>query len=100
MMGRQREREPKPSLCDELIDIPLVPMPEGGCIECLAIGDTWVHLRFCTICGETRCCDDSKNRHSRKHYHDVGHRVIRSKEPGEFWAWCYEHSAGTRTPAS
>jgi signal transduction histidine kinase len=85
-------------LCPELTDVPLDPMPPGGCIECLAIGDTWVHLRFCVECQKTHCCDDSKNRHARKHSEATGHPVIRSKEPGEYWAWCYPHDAGTRLP--
>ena len=54
-------------LCDELANVPLEDMPPGGCIECLAIGDTWVHLRYCVTCKQTRCCDDSKNQHARKH---------------------------------
>lgn len=83
--------------CEHLEDLPLDPMPEGGCFECLAIGDTWVHLRFCVTCRMTRCCDDSKNQHSRKHWMADGHTVIRSKEPGEYWAWCYEHEVGIHT---
>ena len=83
--------------CDHLIDIPLDPMPDGGCEQCLAVGDTWVHLRYCVGCGMTGCCDDSKNQHARKHWSATGHGVIRSKEPGEFWAWCYVDEAGIRT---
>ena len=87
-------------LCDELQNVSLEYMPSGGCIECLEMGDTWVHLRYCVTCNETRCCDDSKNTHARKHGLAVGHPVIRSKEPGEAWAWCYEHGAGTRLTVS
>lgn len=64
-------------------------MPAGGCEDCIAIGDTWVHLRFCVACGRTSCCDSSKNQHARKHAGATGHGVIRSKEPGEHWAYCY-----------
>jgi signal transduction histidine kinase len=85
-------------LCSELTDVPLDPMAPGGCIECLAVGDTWVHLRFCVECQRTHCCDDSKNRHARKHAEASGHPVVRSKEPGEHWAWCYPHDAGARLP--
>lgn len=87
-------------LCDELANVPLEDMPPGGCIECLAIGDTWVHLRYCVTCKQTRCCDDSKNQHARKHSAAAGHPVIRSKEPGEAWAWCYDHEGGVRLPVS
>jgi len=64
-------------------------MPEGGCEECLKIGDTWVHLRFCVTCQKTLCCNDSKNQHASKHWQASGHGVIRSKEQGETWAYCY-----------
>jgi uncharacterized UBP type Zn finger protein len=60
-----------------------------GCEECLKMGDTWVHLRVCLTCGHVGCCDDSKNRHATKHFHATNHPVIRSKEPGETWGWCY-----------
>ena len=87
-------------LCDELQNVPLEDMPSGGCIECLEMGDTWVHLRYCVTCQETRCCDDSKNTHAREHGIAAEHPVIRSKETGEAWAWCYEHGAGTRLAVS
>jgi Zn-finger in ubiquitin-hydrolases and other protein len=60
-----------------------------GCEECLKVGDTWVHLRLCRICGHVGCCDDSKNRHASKHYHLTKHAIITSLEPGENWSWCY-----------
>jgi len=88
-------RRKKPGLCPELTDVPAEPMPEGGCIECLAMGDTWVHLRYCVTCKETRCCDSSKNKHASKHAAADSHPVVRSKEPGETWAWCYPHEAMT-----
>ena len=81
-------------LCSELRELAGGPMPPGGCLECLEIGSTWVHLRFCVDCRETRCCDDSPNRHARRHYGASGHPVVRSKEPGEAWAWCYAHETG------
>lgn len=61
----------------------------AGCEECLKMGDTWVHLRVCLTCGQVGCCDDSKNKHATKHFHESSHPVIRSKEPGETWGWCY-----------
>jgi len=60
-----------------------------GCEECLASGDSWVHLRLCMMCGHVGCCDSSKNKHATKHYHRSGHAIIRSVQPGEDWAWCY-----------
>jgi hypothetical protein len=64
--------------------------PSGdGCVECLAMGDTWVHLRLCRSCGHVGCCDDSKNRHARKHFSKTKHAIISSFEPGEDWSWCF-----------
>lgn len=60
-----------------------------GCEECLAMGDTWVHLRLCMACGHVGCCDDSKNKHATKHFKKVGHPLIRSLEPGEGWGFCF-----------
>lgn len=65
-------------------------MPRArGCEECLAVGDTWVHLRICMTCGHVGCCDSSKNKHASKHYPATNHPIIRSLEPGEDWTWCY-----------
>jgi uncharacterized UBP type Zn finger protein len=48
-----------------------------------------VHLRLCLTCGHVGCCDSSPNRHARAHAGAVGHPIVRSFEPGEFWRWCY-----------
>ncbi|GAB5534498.1 MAG: hypothetical protein Rubg2KO_07470 [Rubricoccaceae bacterium] len=61
-----------------------------GCEECLRAGDRWVHLRVCMECGHVGCCDSSPNKHATKHFHEMGHPVMRSIEPGETWGWCYE----------
>lgn len=60
-----------------------------GCEECLAMGDTWVHLRMCMICGHVGCCNESKNKHATKHFHSTGHPIIKSLELSEDWMWCY-----------
>lgn len=60
-----------------------------GCVECLESGDVWVHLRQCLICGHVGCCSDSRNNHAEKHFHAVGHPLMRSMERGESWMWCY-----------
>ncbi len=83
--------------CADLQDLELEPIPEGGCVDCLAIGGRWVHLRYCVTCKMIRCCDDSPNQHSRKHWRADGHGVIRSAEANERWAWCYDHDEGIRT---
>ena len=60
-----------------------------GCEECLEMGDTWVHLRQCLICGHVGCCSDSRNNHAEKHFQATSHPVMRSLERGEDWMWCY-----------
>jgi uncharacterized UBP type Zn finger protein len=60
-----------------------------GCVDCLAIGASWVHLRMCQTCGHIGCCDSSPNRHATAHHRSSGHPVVRSVEPGEEWSWCY-----------
>ncbi|MFL6136846.1 MAG: UBP-type zinc finger domain-containing protein [Frankiaceae bacterium] len=60
-----------------------------GCEECLASGGRWVHLRRCASCGHVGCCDSSPSRHATGHFHQTGHPVMRSQEPGESWSWCY-----------
>jgi len=79
--------------CQHMRTAPVpVPEPEGrteGCEECLKIGQSWVHLRKCIICGHIGCCDQSIGKHATKHAHATGHPVIRSAEPGEDWKYCY-----------
>ena len=59
------------------------------CPACVALGDTWVHLRVCMSCGAVGCCDSSKNKHATAHFKQSEHPVVRSLEKGETWAWCY-----------
>jgi EmrB/QacA subfamily drug resistance transporter len=64
--------------------------PRGpGCEECLRLGERWVHLRMCLVCGHVGCCDSSGRRHATAHFWATGHPVVRSLEPGETWRWCY-----------
>ena len=66
------------------------PRPKTkGCEECLKMGDTWVHLRLCEVCGHVGCCDSSKNKHATKHFRATNHPVIKSLERGENWMYCY-----------
>jgi len=78
-------------VCQHLEDAPhdAEPSVEGACEDCLAEGTTWVHLRLCLHCGHMGCCDSSVGRHATRHFHDTGHPVMRSAEPGEQWRWCY-----------
>jgi uncharacterized UBP type Zn finger protein len=77
------------STCTHLDQIREVTASADGCEECLAMGDTWVHLRICLTCGQVGCCDSSKNKHATKHYRSISHPIIQSFPPGEDWRWCY-----------
>ncbi len=92
-MSNQKKRkvpgERKKPECSHLQMIQEVTPHTTGCEECLAMGDTWVHLRICKICGHVGCCDDSKNQHATKHFHATGHPIMQSIEPGEDWMWCF-----------
>lgn len=75
--------------CTHLNQIRPVTPSAKGCEECVAMGDTWVHLCLCLTCGHVGCCDSSKNKHAAKHYNKTRHPIIRSHERGERWLWCY-----------
>ena len=65
--------------------------PSGtGCVECLATGGWWLHLRRCAECGHIGCCDTSPNQHASKHAASAGHPVVRSFEPRQNWFFDYE----------
>ncbi|MCF2527632.1 UBP-type zinc finger domain-containing protein [Yinghuangia soli] len=68
----------------------VTPSTLEGCEDCLKAGGTWVHLRECLACGHIGCCDNSPNRHATGHWKGAQHPVVRSFEPGEAWAWCYD----------
>ncbi len=79
------------AICEHMKNVP-IPEPEArtkGCEECLKIGQRWVHLRKCLICGHVGCCDSSIGKHATKHFRETRHEVMRSAEPGEDWRWCY-----------
>lgn len=75
--------------CTHLDQIKITQTETRVCEDCVKMGDTWVHLRLCLICGRVGCCDSSKNRHATKHFHKTKHPLIRSIEPEETWMWCY-----------
>ena len=79
------------SVCSHLDQIRVTELPDSveGCVDCLATGDAWVHLRICLQCGHVGCCDSSPNKHATAHARESEHPIIRSLEPGENWSWCY-----------
>lgn len=83
--------------CEHVKDLKPVTPSGDGCVECMEMGDDWVHLRLCETCGHVGCCDDSKNKHATKHAHTTGHPVIKSFEPGEDWGYCYPDERFYRT---
>ena len=78
-----------PETCSHMDQIKIKKTNKKVCEECIKMGDRWVHLRLCLLCGHVGCCDSSKNKHATKHFHSAKHPLIRSIEPGEKWIWCY-----------
>ena len=85
-IGRTRARTGPCSHLDEIHDL---ERRSDGCERCLEVGDTWVHLRQCMVCGIVGCCDSSKNKHAHRHADLASHHIARSIEPGEDWMWCF-----------
>jgi uncharacterized UBP type Zn finger protein len=75
--------------CHHLDQIKITATSTHVCEECVKMGDRWVHLRLCLVCGNVGCCDSSKNKHATKHFHSGNHPVMRSIERGEDWIWCF-----------
>jgi hypothetical protein len=80
--------------CTHTSDIRTREASGEGCVECLATGGHWLHLRRCTDCGHVGCCDNSPGRHATGHFHSIAHPVMQSFEPGEDWYWCYVDELG------
>jgi uncharacterized UBP type Zn finger protein len=75
--------------CSHLDTVRVTEPAEHACAECLRLGMSWVHLQLCLACGNVGCCDNSPGRHATAHFGSSEHPLIRSIEPGEWWAWCY-----------
>jgi uncharacterized UBP type Zn finger protein len=90
-----------PPICTHVDQVRITQLPESvdGCVDCLAMGSLWLHLRICLECGHVGCCDDSPNRHATAHARSTSHPIIRSLEPGEDWCWCYVDQVGMLIPA-
>ena len=83
-----------PRQCTHLDMINDVSPNTDGCEECLQLGDDWVHLRMCLVCGHVGCCDESKNKHATNHFRSTDHPLMKSIQPGEDWIWCYVDRLG------
>jgi uncharacterized UBP type Zn finger protein len=77
------------AICSHLDQIREVTAKSPGCEECLKTGGREVELRLCLTCGHVGCCDSSPGKHATKHFHDTGHAIMQSHEPGAKWRWCY-----------
>ena len=84
---------PRTRQCTHLHQVNEVTASSEVCEECVALGDAWVALRMCAICGETGCCETSKNKHARGHYEETGHLLIQSSPEDCTWLWCYVDKA-------
>jgi hypothetical protein len=82
---------------DPAIDV-TIPPSGTGCVECLAAGGWWFHLRRCVQCGHVGCCDTSPSQHASVHSREAGHRYIQSFEPGEDWFWDFESNSYAEGP--
>ena len=81
--------------CTHLETMRLDVAPSGnGCVECLATGGHWLHLRRCLACGHIGCCDSSPGRHAHLHAGTDSHPLVQSFEPGEEWIWCFVDEIG------
>lgn len=70
----------------------VAPSPAAQvCPICTREGIRWVELRACLTCGDVGCCDDSPGRHATAHHRATGHPAVMTLEPGEDWAYCYDH---------
>jgi hypothetical protein len=74
------------------------PPTGNGCVECLATGGWWFHLRRCAACGHIGCCDSSPSQHASRHAADGAHPVVQSYEPDEDWCWDYPHDRYVKGP--
>ena len=88
------------AVCTHLDSIEVRSLPDEipGCEDCLALGDSWVHLRRCVECGHVGCCDNSPGRHATAHFHAERHPLIQSFEPGEEWFFCYVDDLAFEVP--
>jgi len=83
--------------CVHLDELSLTPVPDDFqqlCVDCVAVGGEWVHLRRCLTCQHIACCDSSPSKHASAHARAAGHPVVTSAEPGESWRWCYVDEVG------
>ena len=64
--------------CTHLDQIQDVKPSAEGCEECLKMGDTWVHLRECLICGHVGCCDSSVSLRRRNSTPPLAFRAVLS----------------------
>lgn len=81
--------DPTQKQCSHLSQATDVPPGQHACADCLREGTRWVHLRQCLDCGQVGCCDNSPRRHATAHWRHTQHPLVRSREPGEDWGWCY-----------
>ncbi len=78
--------------CEHLDHAAERPDPEPRsrtCLDCERENLTSVYLRLCLTCGDVGCCDSGVGKHATAHFHQTGHPVMRSFEPGEAWSWCF-----------
>jgi Zn-finger in ubiquitin-hydrolases and other protein len=89
MREEQRRRRSKDGKATEVVINPTISPSGSGCVECLATGGWWFHLRRCVTCGHIGCCNSSPSQHAQHHASDTGHPIVASFEPDEDWFFNY-----------
>ena len=73
--------------CSHLESVKTLAPNGSGCEKCVAMRDSWVHLRLCLTCGHGGFCDDPQHRNATKHFRATRHPIITPLEPGENRSW-------------
>ncbi len=75
--------------CSHLDHIEPVAPSGDGCVECLLIGRPLAAPAPLHRVRAHRLLRQLPNKHATAHFHEVGHPIIQSYEPGEDWYYCY-----------
>ena len=78
--------------CSHLDSVKITALPDDvdGCVDCLAAGGEWCHLRICLTLRQRRLLRQTRPAVTpRAHAASSGHQLMRSIQPGEDWSWCF-----------
>lgn len=92
LMTEASEEVLMPDGCGHLDTVRTATPSAKDCEECLPLGQEWVHLRICRLCGHVGCCDQSPGKHATAHFHASGHPIIEGYDLPEGWGWCFDET--------